>query len=208
MADAGTTAYKAVTHNVCSLLSLDCVVNPPCVQVKAGDRVLIYGVGGLGFLAVQFAKHVGATVYAVDIKPSSRAIALQFGAEKAFDVQELQRAVGEVFTVDVAIDFVANDLCALNLRSEAKRADHSCFPLTAFNLNFSAVKRNLQNTGKGGKIVMVGASGANLQYTSMDFITAEVSGKQSIKILLYHDTQRSMQSLHPCTDPRKTWRWY
>jgi hypothetical protein len=58
------------------------------------------------------------------MKPSSRALALQFGAEKAFDVQELQTAVGEGFTVDVAIDFVANDLCAWNLRSEVKRTDH------------------------------------------------------------------------------------
>jgi D-arabinose 1-dehydrogenase-like Zn-dependent alcohol dehydrogenase len=127
MADAGTTAYKAVTHNVCPLLSLYCNLNLTWLQVKAGDRVLIYGVGGLGLYAVQFAKHVGATVYAVDMKPSSRALALEFGAEKAFDVQELQAAVGEGFTVDVAIDFVANDLCASNLPSEAKRDDRWCF---------------------------------------------------------------------------------
>jgi hypothetical protein len=52
--------------------------------------------------------------------------------------------------------------------------------MTAFNLDFGAVKRNLQNTGKGGKIVIVGVSGVDLQYTSQDFITAEVSGKQLI----------------------------
>jgi hypothetical protein len=57
------------------------------------------------------------------MRPSSRALALEFGAEKAFDVQELQTAVGEGFTVDVAIDFVANDLCASNFPSETKRND-------------------------------------------------------------------------------------
>jgi hypothetical protein len=31
------------------------------LQVKSGDKVLIFGCGGLGHLAVQYAKHFGAT---------------------------------------------------------------------------------------------------------------------------------------------------
>ena len=40
-------------------------------------------------LAVQFAVHLGAEVYAVDMRPSSRELALEFGAKEAFDLPQL-----------------------------------------------------------------------------------------------------------------------
>ncbi|KAK6977898.1 chaperonin 10-like protein [Favolaschia claudopus] len=58
--DAGITAYKGVHH---------------AAQVKPGDKVLIFGIGGLGHLAVQYAKHLGAIVYACDFKPAARELA-------------------------------------------------------------------------------------------------------------------------------------
>ena len=40
-------------------------------------------------MAVQFSVFLGAEVYAVDMRPSSRDLALHFGARKAFDLVEL-----------------------------------------------------------------------------------------------------------------------
>ena len=80
-------------------------------------RVLIYGVGGLGHQAIQLAKHLGATVYAVDYKPAARELALKVGAERAFHPGELQDLFttmapsAERFAVDIVIDFVATTQC-------------------------------------------------------------------------------------------------
>ena len=52
-------------------------------QVKKGDRVLITGIGGLGLLAVQFAVFLGAEVYAVDMRRSSRELALKLNTSVA-----------------------------------------------------------------------------------------------------------------------------
>lgn len=70
---------------------------------------MITGIGGLGLLAVQFAVHLGAEVYAVDMRSSSRELALKFGAKKAFDLIDLDTELQNGFTVDTAIDFVATD---------------------------------------------------------------------------------------------------
>lgn len=78
-------------------------------QVTTGDRVLIYGAGGLGHQAVQLALHLGATVFAVDLRPEARQLALDLGAEQAFDLEDLTAATGNgTFHVDKVIDFVAS----------------------------------------------------------------------------------------------------
>ena len=63
----------------------------------------------MGALAVQFAVHLGAEVYAVDIRPSSRELALRLGARNAFSLTELDEALAKGFQVDVAVDFVSTD---------------------------------------------------------------------------------------------------
>jgi len=72
---AGLTVYKA-------LKMLEC---------KPGDRVVISGVGGLGHLAVQYAKAMGLHVAAVDSDDAKLQLATRLGAEM---VQEMQRALG------------------------------------------------------------------------------------------------------------------
>lgn len=77
-------------------------------HVTTGERVLIYGVGGLGHQAVQLAKHLGATVYAVDLRPQARQLALDLGATQAFDLEDLAAATSNgTFHVDTVVDFVA-----------------------------------------------------------------------------------------------------
>ena len=80
-------------------------------QIKKGEKVLITGIGGLGALAIQFATHLGAEVYALDIRPSSRELALHLGVRNAFNLVELDEALAKGFQVDVAVDFVATDTC-------------------------------------------------------------------------------------------------
>lgn len=53
--------------------------------------------------------HLGAEVYAVDMRPSSRELAIRFGARKAFDLVELDAELAKGFQVDCAVDFVSTD---------------------------------------------------------------------------------------------------
>jgi len=84
--DAGMTSYHAVSV---------------AGQVKAGDRVGIVGLGGLGYLGAQVALALGAKVYGVDPKPESRA---------AVELLKVERCVADVNELadeqlDVVIDF-------------------------------------------------------------------------------------------------------
>jgi len=80
---AGVTVYKG-------LKVLDC---------KPGDWVAISGVGGLGHLAVQYAKAMGFHVIAVDVDDAKLALARRLGAEMTVNartadpVQEVQRSL-------------------------------------------------------------------------------------------------------------------
>src|SRR6185503_1548810 len=80
---AGVTVYKG-------LKVLEC---------KPGDWVAISGIGGLGHLAVQYAKAMGFHVIAVDIDDAKLALAKGLGADMVLNaqtqdpVQEVQRAI-------------------------------------------------------------------------------------------------------------------
>ncbi|WP_298929043.1 alcohol dehydrogenase AdhP [uncultured Ramlibacter sp.] len=80
---AGVTVYKG-------LKVLEC---------KPGDWVAISGIGGLGHLAVQYAKAMGFHVAAVDIDDAKLALASRLGADLVINAtrqdpaQEMQRAV-------------------------------------------------------------------------------------------------------------------
>ncbi|CAN5608297.1 alcohol dehydrogenase AdhP [soil metagenome] len=80
---AGVTVYKG-------LKGLDC---------KPGDWVAISGIGGLGHLAVQYARAMGFHVIAVDIDDAKLALATRLGADMVINaarqdpVQEVQRSL-------------------------------------------------------------------------------------------------------------------
>jgi alcohol dehydrogenase, propanol-preferring len=80
---AGVTVYKG-------LKALDC---------KSADWVVISGIGGLGHMAVQYAKAMGFHVAAVDVADDKLALAKQLGAELTINatlqdpVQEIQRSL-------------------------------------------------------------------------------------------------------------------
>lgn len=69
---AGVTVYKG-------LKMLDC---------KPGDWVVVSGIGGLGHMAVQYAKAMGFHVAAVDVAPEKLALAKSLGAERVIDASK------------------------------------------------------------------------------------------------------------------------
>lgn len=80
-------------------------------NVRVGDRVGVFGLGAIGLMSVQLAKLSGAeTVFAVDPVKSRREIALQTGADVAYNpcetdvAVEIRKATDGV-GLDVAIEY-------------------------------------------------------------------------------------------------------
>lgn len=63
---AGLTAYKGIKE----------------AAVKAGDWLVVSGVGGLGHMAIQYAKAMGLNVIAIDLHPAQLALAASLHADK------------------------------------------------------------------------------------------------------------------------------
>lgn len=76
---AGVTVYKGLKET----------------DTKPGDTVVISGIGGLGHMAVQYAKAMGMHVVAVDVSEDKLALARQLGADAAVDARSPD-AVSEV----------------------------------------------------------------------------------------------------------------
>jgi len=81
---AGVTVYKGLKET----------------EVRPGEWVAISGIGGLGHMAVQYAKAMGMHVAAVDVHPEKLGLAKSLGAEIALDARatdvaaEMQKLVG------------------------------------------------------------------------------------------------------------------
>ena len=81
---AGVTTYKGLKET----------------QTRPGEWVAISGVGGLGHVAIQYAKAMGLHVAAVDLGPEKMALAKKLGAEIAIDAKtqdpatEIQKQIG------------------------------------------------------------------------------------------------------------------
>lgn len=69
---AGVTTYKGLKET----------------EAKAGEWVVISGIGGLGHVAVQYAKAMGLHVAAVDVDPAKLALAKRLGADLAVDCSD------------------------------------------------------------------------------------------------------------------------
>lgn len=86
---AGVTTYAAIK----------------AAHVVPGERVAIFGVGGLGHLAVQYARLVGAQVVAIDVTDDKLDLALELGADHVVNAADVDpvRALHHLGGVDVAI---------------------------------------------------------------------------------------------------------
>jgi propanol-preferring alcohol dehydrogenase len=81
---AGVTTYKGLKET----------------QTRPGEWVVISGAGGLGHVAIQYAKAMGMHVAAVDLGPEKMALAKKLGAEIVIDAKtqdpptEIQKQIG------------------------------------------------------------------------------------------------------------------
>lgn len=91
---AGLTTYKALK----------------VAKVTPTERVGIFGVGGLGHLAVQYARIMGGTVVAVDIEKAKLDLAAELGAEQLVNALEVDpvATIQEQGGLDVAVVLAAS----------------------------------------------------------------------------------------------------
>jgi alcohol dehydrogenase, propanol-preferring len=86
---AGVTTYKAIK----------------VAGVRPSERVAVFGVGGLGHLAVQYARLVGGTVIAVDVEEEKLELATELGADHVVNASRTDpvAAIEALGGADVAV---------------------------------------------------------------------------------------------------------
>lgn len=86
---AGVTTYAAIKN----------------AHVIPGETVAVFGVGGLGHLAVQYARLVGAKVIAVDVTEEKLALATELGADHTVNARTTDpvEAIRDLGGADVAV---------------------------------------------------------------------------------------------------------
>ena len=101
------------------------------------------------------------TVYAVDIKPEARALALELGAVQAFDLATLNEKIttGKL-VVDVTIDFVATsqspcEFISLHTRS-LTLIDWQTISLPIFPFSSEAQRSAIRRRPEGGLSAFLG----------------------------------------------------
>ncbi len=149
---AGVTTYKALKVG----------------EAKPGDWVAIYGVGGLGHVAVQYAKAMGFNVVAVDTFDEKLALAKELGADRV--VNPLQNDSAEF--IQRELGGVQASICT----AVSKKA---------FGEAYRAVKR-------GGKCVAVGLPPETMEVPIFDTVLNGVSIVGSI-VGTRKDLQETLQ---------------
>jgi len=122
-------------------------------EVKAGDVVAIFGIGGLGVNAIQLARTFRAgKVIALDRKEEKRKLALELGADEAVDLnsptlrKELKALSGGE-GVDVAFEFIGVN---------------------------TTVQKAIECVRKGGKAILVGLITGNFQANGFLTVAKEI----------------------------------
>jgi propanol-preferring alcohol dehydrogenase len=125
---AGVTTYKAVK----------------VAAVGPTDLVLISGIGGLGHLALQYAKLAGATVAAVDVTDDKLALATELGADLVIDARSqdvakvMQSHGGANAAIGLAVDGKSFETAFTSLRRGGRLVlvalpSHGTIPLPVFD---------------------------------------------------------------------------
>ncbi|MEU6972042.1 alcohol dehydrogenase AdhP [Kitasatospora aureofaciens] len=127
---AGVTTYKALKVS----------------GARPGTRVLISGIGGLGHLALQYARIFGAETIAVDVTDDKLALARDLGADHVIDAR----------TQDVAAEV------------QALGGAHAAIALAVSNASFQAAYGALR---RGGTLVLVALpAGGRLELPVFDTV--------------------------------------
>jgi alcohol dehydrogenase, propanol-preferring len=110
---AGVTTYKAIKVS----------------GARSSDLVAVYGIGGLGHLALQYAKIAGASVAAVDLVDHKLALARELGAEHTFNaaVEDPAAAIQALGGVDVAVVLAVSPVACEQAFRSLKRGGRLVF---------------------------------------------------------------------------------
>ena len=101
------TAYRALAH-------------ADQANVQSGERVAIFGCGGVGLSAVMIATALGAEVFAIDIRRDALEAASKLGAAHALGPDE----IGEL-AADVSVDALGRtETCVASINALAPRGRH------------------------------------------------------------------------------------
>ena len=143
IADAVSTPYHAVVNRG---------------EVKAGERVAVFGCGGVGINVIQVAAAVGGEVWAVDLSSERLEFARQFGAAHCIDATqttEPAKAIKKASSggVDVAFEVIGN-------------------PLT--------IRQALNSLRRGGRLVIVGFSSDSVEMPAGKIMFQELEIRGSL----------------------------
>lgn len=121
-------------------------------NVRVGQKIAVYGVGGLGLSAIQIASVIGADVIAISRNPARRKLALELGAVDAIDpdeapVDEQLRDLTQGLGVHAYIDVVGIE---------------------------SSLQQGVRAVRKGGIVVILGYSVPSLNTPMPPMILSEV----------------------------------
>ncbi|MEK5325429.1 alcohol dehydrogenase AdhP [Aeribacillus sp. FSL M8-0254] len=137
---AGVTTYKALKVS----------------GARPGEWVAIYGIGGLGHIALQYAKAMGLNVVAVDISDEKSKLAKDLGA-------------------DIAINGLKED--PVKAIHDRVGGVHAAISVA---VNKKAFEQAYQSVKRGGTLVVVGLPNADLPIPIFDTVLNGVSVKGSI----------------------------
>lgn len=115
-------------------------------DIRAGDTVAIIGIGFLGALLIQLAKHAGAKVIAISRRSYSLDFAKRFGADEVVPLTsawEVKNAVEEI---------AGKDFCAKVIEATGKQ---------------SAIDVGSEIVGEGGRLIIAGYHQDGLRQVNM-----------------------------------------
>lgn len=135
MACAGTTAVHA----------------GKMAAIEPGDWVVIHGTGGVGLALLQYARHVGGRVIAIDRSAARLGLALTLGAEHVIDASQIEDVAGQVLDLTGGAQVV--------------------FELVGRQ---STMQASLKMLRRRGRYVLVGYSNDLLQVHPIDLIVREL----------------------------------
>ncbi len=143
IADAVSTPYHAVIRRG---------------EVTLGDRVVVFGCGGVGINVIQVAAAVGAQVWAVDTRPDRLELARQFGASHCIDASS---------TSDVA-------------RYVRRQMDGGCDVAFEVIGKPQTIRTALDCVRRGGRVVVVGFSAESVELPAGKIMFSELEIRGSL----------------------------
>ncbi|GAA4552791.1 zinc-dependent alcohol dehydrogenase [Pseudonocardia xishanensis] len=103
----GVSSFDAAPLTCAGVTTFAAIEN---ARVQPGERVGVFGIGGLGHLAVQYARLVGGVVVGVDVERSKLALATELGADDVVDAraEDPVAALRDLGGLDVAVALAAS----------------------------------------------------------------------------------------------------